>query len=294
MSLDAILQIVITGLTLGAMYALASVGLALTYGTMGMFNMAHGVFMTVGAYSAYAAVQYLGLPFPIALVIGLAAGAAIGAVMHLLVVRHMLKTDGFEINIIVATAGVAILSEDLILKTFGAYPFRQPLQLDGTFRVGGLAVTYQSIGILAAAAALVGLMAWILTKTRFGCAIRATAMNREAAMLMGVKADRIYLQVLVIAGFLAAAAGIMISSLATLSPQMGANPLLRAFVICVVAGLGSVTGAGIAAIALGLFEAAIQYYYGVRYGFPLMLALVIIVLIWKPAGLFGQQEVTRS
>ena len=292
--MDAILQIIITGLTLGAMYALASVGLALTYGTMGMFNMAHGVFMTVGAYSAYAAVVYLGLSFPVALVTGLAVGAAIGAVMHLLVVRHMLKTEGFEINIIVATAGVAILSEDLILRIFGAYPFRQPLQLDGTFRVGGLAVTYQSVGILAAAAALVGLMAWILTQTRFGLAIRATAMNREAAMLMGVKADQIYLQVLVIAGLLAAAAGIMISSLATLSPQMGANPLLRAFVICVVAGLGSVAGAGFAAVALGLFEAAIQYYYGVRYGFPLMLALVIIVLIWKPAGLFGQQEVTRS
>jgi branched-subunit amino acid ABC-type transport system permease component len=292
--LDAILQIIITGLTLGAMYALASVGLALTYGTMGMFNMAHGVFMTVGAYSAYAAVVYLGLPFPVAVAAGLSAGAAIGALMHLLVVRQMLKTEGFEINIIVATAGVAILSEDLILKVFGAYPFRQPLQLDGTFRVGGLAVTYQSMGILAAAAALVGLMTWMLTRTRFGLAIRATAMNREAAMLMGVKADQIYLQVLVIAGLLAAAAGIMISSLATLSPQMGANPLLRAFVICVVAGLGSVTGAGLAAMALGLFEAAIQYYYGVRYGFPLMLALVIIVLIWKPAGLFGQQEVIRS
>jgi branched-subunit amino acid ABC-type transport system permease component len=292
--LDAILQIIITGLTLGAMYALASVGLALTYGTMGMFNMAHGVFMTVGAYSAYAAVVYLGLPFPVAVVVGLAAGAAIGGLMHLLVVRQMLKTEGFEINIIVATAGVAILSEDLILKVFGAYPFRQPLQLDGTFRVGGLAVMYQSMGILAAAAALVGLMTWMLTRTRFGLAIRATAMNREAAMLMGVKADQIYLQVLVIAGLLAAAAGIMISSLATLSPQMGANPLLRAFVICVVAGLGSVTGAGLAAMALGLFEAAIQYYYGVRYGFPLMLALVIIVLIWKPAGLFGQQEVIRS
>ena len=250
--------------------------------------------MTVGAYSAYAAVEYMGLPLPIAFVAGLAAGAVIGAVMHLFVVRHMLKTDGFEINIIVATAGVAILSEDLILKIFGAYPFRQPLQLDGTFRVGGLAVTYQSIAILAVAAALVGMMAWILTKTRFGLAIRATAMNREAAMLMGVKADQIYLQVLVIAGLLAAAAGIMISSLASLSPQMGANPLLRAFVICVVASLGSVTGAGFAAVALGLFEAAIQYYYGVRYGFPIMLALVITVLIWKPAGLFGQQEVIRS
>ena len=107
-------------------------------------------------------------------------------------------------------------------------------------------------------------------------------------MLMGVKADQIYLQVLVIAGLLAAAAGIYDLLACNISPQMGANPLLRAFVICVVAGLGSVAGAGFAAVALGLFEAAIQYYYGVRYGFPLMLALVIVVLIWKPAWLFGQ------
>lgn len=292
--MQAVLQILITGLTLGAMYALASVGLALTYGTMRMFNMAHGIFMTIGAYATYMAASIWGLPLPLAFLVGLAAGGLIGAAVHLLVVRFMLDTEGFEVNIIVATAGVGILLQDLLLKYYGAYPFRQPAQIDGVFRIGDTAVTYQSVGILVMAAVLIGGIAWLLTHTRFGLAIRATAMNREAALLMGVEAGRTYLQVLVIAGVLAAAAGVLISSLATLSPDMGANPLLRAFVICVVAGLGSVTGAGIAAIALGLFEAAIQYYLGVRYGFPVMLMLVIIVLIWRPAGLFGQQEVVRS
>jgi branched-subunit amino acid ABC-type transport system permease component len=292
--MQAVLQILVTGLTLGSMYALASVGLALTYGTMRMFNMAHGVFMTVGAYATYMAASLWGLPLPLAFLFGLAAGGLIGAVMHLLVVRFMLDTEGFEVNIIVATAGVAILLQDLLLKYYGAYPFRQPAQIEGVFRIGDIAVTWQSVGILVMAATLIGAIAWLLTHTRFGLAIRATAMNREAALLMGVEAGRTYLQVLVIAGVLAAAAGILISSLATLSPDMGANPLLRAFVICVVAGLGSVTGAGIAALALGLCEAAIQYYLGVRYGFPVMLLLVIIVLIWRPAGLFGQQEVVRS
>lgn len=292
--MQAVLQIIITGLTLGAMYALASVGLALTYGTMRMFNMAHGIFMAIGAYATYMAASIWGLPLPLAFLVGLAAGGLIGAIMHLLVVRFMLDTEGFEVNIIVATAGVGILLQDLLLKYYGAYPFRQPAQIDGVFRIGDTAVTYQSVGILVMAAVLIGGIAWLLTHTRFGLAIRATAMNREAALLMGVEAGRTYLQVLIIAGVLAAAAGILISSLATLSPDMGANPLLRAFVICVVAGLGSVTGAGIAAIALGLFEAAIQYYFGVRYGFPVMLLLVIIVLIFKPAGLFGQQEVVRS
>lgn len=292
--MDAFIQIVVTGLTLGAMYALASVGLALTYGTMRMFNMAHGLFMTIGAYAAYMIVASWQAPLWLGFLAALAAGGLIGALLHLVVVRFMLDTDDFEINIMIATAGVAILLEDLLLKRFGAYPFKQPVQLEGTFRIGGVAVTYQSVAILLVAVALIGIVAWLLTRTRFGLAIRATAMNQEAAMLMGVRTAQTYLQVIVIAGVLAAAAGILISSLATLSPQMGDNPLLRAFVICVVAGLGSVAGAGFAALVLGLLEAAFQYYFGLRFGFPLMLGLVIVVLIVRPAGLFGQHEVVRS
>lgn len=292
--MEAIIQILVSGLTLGAMYALGSVGLALTFGTMRMFNMAHGVFMTIGAYAAFAMVTYAGAPLIVALLAGILTGGLIGAVMHLLVVQFMLETEDFEINILVATAGVGILLQDFLLKVFGGYPFSQPVQIEGIFRIGGVAVTYQSVVILVLATGLIAALAWALTRTKFGMAIRATAMNREAAMLMGVKTSRTYLQVLIIAGMLAGAAGILISSLSTLSPEMGQNPAVRAFVICVVAGLGSVTGAGIAAIALGLFEAVIQYYFGVRYGLPLMLALVVVVLIWRPAGLFGKQEVVRS
>ena len=284
----------VSGLTLGSMYALGAVGLALTFGTMRMFNMAHGVFMTIGAYAAFLSVTYFGAPLLVALIVGILAGGLIGAIMHLLVVQFMLETQDFEINVLVATAGVGILLQDFVLKVFGGYPFRQPVQIDGFFKIGNVVVTYQSLVILALATTLISTLAWVLTKTKFGLAIRATAMNQEAAMLMGVKTSRTYLQVLIIAGMLAGAAGILISSLSTLSPEMGQNPAIRAFVICVVAGLGSVTGAGVAAIALGLFEAAIQYYFGVRYGLPLMLGLVVIVLIWRPSGLFGKQEVVRS
>jgi branched-chain amino acid transport system permease protein len=124
-------------------------------------------------------------------------------------------------------------------------------------------------------------------------AIRATAINREAAQLMGVRTNSVYLQVMALAGALAGVAGVMISSLSTLSPSMGGDPLLKAFVICVVAGLGNAWGAGVAAFALGLLEAAIQYYVGVRFGFPVMLLLVIAILIWRPQGLFGTEKVVR-
>ena len=292
--MDAILQIMVTGLTLGSMYALASVGLALTFGTMRMFNMAHGLLMTLGAYGAYTAVTLWGLPLPLGILCGMIAGGIAGALLHLLIVRFMLQRDDFQTAIMVATAGVAILLQDLILKGYGAYPFAQPVQIAGFFWIGNTVVTYQSIASLIVAAVLIGAMALALTKTRFGLAIRATAMNQDAAKLMGVKTEVTYLQVIIVAGILAATAGILISSLATLSPSLGTNPLIRAFVICVVAGLGSVTGAGLTAITLGVMEAAIQYYFGVRYGFPVMLGLVIIVLIFRPAGLFGKQEVVRS
>lgn len=292
--MDAIIQIIVTGITMGAMYALASVGMALTYGTMGMFNMAHGMLMTIGAYAAYSICAVLGAPLPVGLLMGVLAGGAAGLILHLLIVRFMLNTEDFQTTVMVATAGVAILLQDLILKRYGAYPFKQPIQIDGVFRIGGVAVTYQAVLILGIAAILIGAVAWLLTRTRFGRAIRATAMNQDAAKLMGVRTERTYLQVMIIAGCLAAAAGILISSLAGLSPAMGSNPLIRAFIICVVAGLGSVTGAGAAAIALGLIEAAIGYFFGVRFGLPVMLGLVVIVLIVRPAGLFGTQEVVRS
>ena len=291
--MDVLVQILVTGLTLGAMYALASVGLALIWGTLGMFNMAHGLFMTVGAYGAYSMVASLGLPIWLGLPAGLLAGAATGIATHLLIVRFMIGTRGFATNIMVATAGVAILLEDLILKTYGGYPFPQPVRVEGGFTVGSVVVNHQALAIIAVAACLIGATAFLLLKTRLGRAIRATAMNLDAARLMGVRTELTYLQVLGIAGALAGAAGVLISSLATLSPQMGGDPMLKAFVICVVAGLGNVAGAGIAAVALGLIEAAVQYYLGVRFAFPIMLVLVILLLIWRPNGLFGKKAVVR-
>lgn len=292
--MDIFVQIVATGLTLGAMYALASVGLALAFGTMGMFNMAHGIFMTIGAYAAYTVVSVGGAPLAVGLVAGIVAGALTGALLQLLVVRFMLDTEDFQTTVMVATVGVSILLQDLILKTYGGYPFKQPVQVSGSLWISGVAIPFQSILILLIAGVLIGSLAWLLTGTKFGRAIRATAMNQDAAKLMGVDTKRIYLQVMIIAGILAAAAGLLISSRAGLSPEMGSAPLIRAFVICVVAGLGSVPAAGLSALAFGLLETMIVYFVGARYGLPVMLGLVVLVLIVKPAGLSGKKEVVRA
>jgi branched-chain amino acid transport system permease protein len=291
--MDIVIQIIASGLTVGAMYAVSTLGLSLIWGSLGMLNMAHGVMLTIGGYASYYAIAQLGLPLPFGVFAAMLAGALIGLAIYHGSVRLMLRSAQFETTIMIATVGLGAVLENLVLKLFGAYPAAQPLAIPGAIEIGHVFIPRQNILILAASLLLMLLVALLLKRTRAGRAIRATSMNREAAQLMGVRVGRVYAQVLMLAGVLAAVSGIMVSSLTTLSPTMGADPMLKAFIICVVAGLGNIYGAVVAAIALGLVEEAAQFLFGVRFGFATLLLIVIIVLVWRPYGLFGQRQVVR-
>lgn len=291
--MDVFIQIVVSGLTLGAMYAISTVGLSLVYGSLNMLNMAHGAILTIGGYSAFAVSQQFGLAPAFGLLASLAVGASVGLLIFVSTAWPLLKSKNFETNVFIATIGVGAVLENLVLKLFGPYSKPQPLNIPGGVKVGAVLVPYQNIAILAVAVTMMALVAVLLQRSRVGRAIRATAQNRDAARLMGVNVVRVYAQVLALSGALAALSGVMISSLATLSPTMGGDPMLKAFIICVVAGLGNTYGAVAAAIVIGLLEAATQYVLGVRFGFALLLLLVIGVLIWRPAGIFGKNRVVR-
>lgn len=291
--MDVIVQIIASGLTLGAMYAVSTVGLSLVYGSLNMLNLAHGAILASGGYVAWWTLSRLGSPAVAALAAALAAGALLGLSIYVLLARPMRSRPSFETSIFIATIGVGSVIENLLLKGFGPHQIPQPLALSGGIKVAAVLIPWQNLAILGAALAMMVLVALLLTGSRIGRAIRATAQNREAAQLMGVNTAGIYAVVLALSGALAAVAGIMISSLATLSPTMGGDPMLKAFVICVVAGLGNVAGAVVAAIAIGILEAVVQYTLGVRFGFATLLVLVIATLIWRPAGLFGTRQVAR-
>ena len=291
--MDVIIQIIASGLTLGAMYAISTIGLALVYGSLNMLNMAHGALLALGGYVCLYAMTALGLPGVLALVIAMAVCGLAGLLIYMLAARPMLASRNFETQIFIATIGIGAVLENVILQTFGPQPVAQPLNLTGAVVIGNVHVPYQNILILVVAVALMGVVALTLSKTRMGRAIRATAQNRDAAQLMGIRVGRVYAQVLAISGALAAVSGVMISSLSGLLPNMGGDPMLKAFVICVVAGLGNVYGAVLAAIVLGLLEALIQYVIGVQYSFAILLVLVIAVLIWRPSGIFGKSQVVR-
>ena len=291
--MDVLVQILASGLTLGAMYAISTIGLALVYGSLNMLNMAHGALLALGGYVCLYAMAALGLPAALGIALAMAVCGVAGLAIYHLAARPMLGSRNFETQIFIATIGIGAVFESTILRLFGPQPVAQPLHLPGAVIIGGVHVPFQNILILVVAVALMAAVAFLLNRTRMGRAIRATAQNRDAAQLMGIRIGRTYAQVLAISGGLAAVSGIMISSLSGLLPNMGGDPMLKAFIICVVAGLGNVYGAVASAIVLGLLEAGIQYVLGVQYSFAILLVLVIIVLIWRPAGLFGRTQVVR-
>ncbi|TMJ44140.1 MAG: branched-chain amino acid ABC transporter permease [Alphaproteobacteria bacterium] len=278
--MDVIIQIIASGLTLGAMYAVATIGLSLVYGSLNMLNMAHGALLTLGGYICYATITHLGLHPALALIAAALVCAFAGLIIYVFATLPLLRAENFETNIFIATIGIVAIIENLMLKSFGPYPIPQPLGISGQVVIGNVHIPVQNILILVTALILMAAVAFLLQKTRAGRAIRATSMHR-------------YAQVLALSGALAAVSGVMISSIATLTPVMGGDPMLKAFIVCVVAGLGNVYGAVVAAIALGVLEAATQYVFGVRWSFATLLLIVILVLIWRPYGLFGRQQVVR-
>ncbi len=291
--MNTFVQILVSGLTLGAMYAISTIGLSLAWGAVGVLNMAQGAFLVVGGYAAYAGAVFLGMSAPLALALAALAGAAVGAGTYFFVVRFMLESATFETNVIIATVGLALLFENVMLQTFGAYPLRQPIRIEGGVNIAATYIPYESIGILVMSIVAMIAVGWVLERTRMGRAIRAVSQNRAAALLMGVPVNVVYLQVLTIAGVLAALSGVMLSTITTLAPTMGYDPMLKAFIVCVVAGLGNIYGALYAAFALGIFEAAVQFFLGVRFGFPAMLLLIILTLVWRPYGVFGRGSTQR-
>ncbi|MFN4140420.1 branched-chain amino acid ABC transporter permease [Aestuariivirga sp.] len=291
--MDVLVQILSSGLTLGAMYAVSTIGLALVYGSLNMLNMSHGALLALGGYVSLYVMSRLGLPAFLAVPAAMAVCGMAGLLIYHLAARPMLSSRNFETQVFIATIGIGAVLENVILRLFGPQPVAQPLNLQGALTIGGVHVPNQNILILLVSVVMMVAVAVLLNNTRMGRAIRATAQNRDAAQLMGIRIGRVYAQVLAISGALAAVSGIMISSLSGLLPNMGGDPMLKAFIICVVAGLGNVYGAAGVAIALGLLEAIIQYVFGVQYSFAILLLIVIAVLIWRPAGLFGRSQVVR-
>ena len=303
--MDALLQVLVSGLLMGSIYAVSAVGLSLVWGALGMLNMAHGIMLTMGGYISFSTVMHLGLPSWLGLPIACVFSALVGLLIYFSVVKWMYKNPVFQTNVIVATLGLSWMLENVIRSIYGSYPEKQPFGIDlqhgfivelpeGTIVfVKDVFIPWQNLIIMGIVAILITTLTLVLKKTKTGRAIRATAQNRDAAQLNGVPIGRVFAQVLAIGGMVAAISGVMISSIASLAPYMGYDPMMKAFIICVVGGLGSVPGALYMALILGVVEAGVQLGLGARFGYPVLLIVVILALLWRPYGVFGSREVAR-
>ena len=289
------IQIIVSGLTLGAMYAIAAVGLALVWGSFNMLNMSHGVIMTLGAYFALIWAQNLGLPLGLALPFAMVCGAVVGVVIYFISAHWMLRRRNFDVAIIIATFGIGMATETGLLRIFGGEPFSQPLSVRAySFMIGEVPVSYQRLVIWGVALVLIFLVGLFLTRTDMGRAVRAVAQNRDGARLVGVPVRRVYVLVLALASSLATVSGIMLSSIKDITPLMGGEPLLKAFIVIVLSGLGNVVGALYAALIVGVIESAVSVMLGAQYGFTAILLFVIFALLWRPAGIFGRTVTARQ
>jgi branched-chain amino acid transport system permease protein len=282
--------IIVSGLVSGALYALVASGLSLVWGSLGVFNFAHGVLLMAGAYVAWwiSSPDGLGLGLPAGIVAALLFLVAAGVVLYFLLVRPWVGKPNAELAVIMTTIAGSIFMQTLVLEVFGGRFKTIDQVVTGTVSIAGTTIQAQNVlCIIAAPLLLIGMWAF-LTRSRTGLAIRAVAQNQDVAQLFGIGVERVYITTFAISAVLAGVAGILLGGLFNISPDMGTDPLLRAFVVVVFGGLGSLPGTILGAYAVGMIEAFASYYIGI-YLTPVVLFLVLIaVLVVRPTGLMGR------
>lgn len=288
MSFETLLaQAVVNGLVLGMLYMLMAVGFTMAFGIMRVVNFAHGEFYMIGAFTAFYLVTSLNLPFLLALAVATAGTAALGALLERLVFQRFY---GDELNGMIVALGLSVVLQNLALIVWGPTARTLSSPFGGVLSVGPLTFPWERLFALSAALVIV-LAFWLLmARTQIGRAMRALAQDKEVALMQGVRANRVYPLAFALAVGLAAVAGVLMAPIFSVSPFAGHTPMLKAFVVVILGGLGSIPGAVLGGLLLGSIESLSGTLLGATTADILQLALVIGLLLFRPWGLLGQRE----
>lgn len=289
------IDLLVNGLIFGLFYALMAVGLAMIFGVLKVVNFAHGEFYMVGSYAYVLISLKLGVSPWIALPVAAAAGAALGWLVERTLMRPLysgyaswsIMKDEYAV---VVTFGLSLLLINLIDKIVGPYPIRGPELIETSrFSIGPIMLNGQKLIAAGISLAILTGLALFIKKSLWGRQIQAVAQNRLGASLAGIDATRTTSMIFAIAGLLAALSGALLAPVINPSPDVGAFPAIKSYVIVVLGGMGSIWGAMIAALFLGVFEAFFAVYVSYAYRDAFGLLLLILVLIFRPQGLFGEK-----
>jgi branched-chain amino acid transport system permease protein len=286
--LQEIIEQLIHGLTLGSMYAMVAAGLALMLGVARLINFAHGEFFMLGAYAFWYGYRELGLPYVVAGLLAPVVMVGFGIAYQRTVIRAILPRS-WHVQLI-ATLATSIVLTNLAILVFGTQPKEVPTVLSSRIvDVGGVRLAWQRLLVLVAALVVFRGLAWFVSRTRAGKAMRAMSQNREACAVVGVDVQRVAMTAFALSAALAALAAALVSPLFNIFPDMGTALTLKAFAAVVAGGFGYVNGAIAASFLIGLTEAFAGSYLSYAYKDAIAFVIMIAVLLWRPQGLFGRR-----
>ena len=286
-----ILQYLINGISIGSVYAIIALGYTMVYGIAKMLNFAHGDIIMVGAYISFCVTNYLGLPAFVSVLAAMAVCTLLGIVIEKLAYMPLRGTP--SLAVLITAIGVSYFLQNGAQLIWGSAPknFASIVPLKPIFLADGeLVITGEVIvTILASVLIMVGLTLFT-TKTKIGKAMRAVSEDRAAAQLMGISVNNTISMTFAIGSALAAIAGVLLcSTVPTLQPTTGAMPGIRAFTAAVFGGIGSIPGAMLGGILLGIIETFSKAYISTQFSDAIVFSVLIIILLVKPAGLLGKQ-----
>ena len=285
--MQQILQQLINGISLGSIYALIALGYTMIYGIIKLINFAHGDIYMVGAYLGFYAVT-LGIPVVPAILISMAVTSLLGIAVERFAYRPLRHAP--RISVLITAIGVSFLLEYVMMALVSPTPRTFPATIsDVSWTFEGLVISGQQLLIMGVTFVLMVILTYIVRATKIGKAMRAASYDTEAAQLMGINADRIISITFAIGSALAAVAGVLIGIYYnSIDPLMGLMPGIKAFVAAVFGGIGILPGAVVGGIVLGIVEAFISGFGFSMFRDAAAFAILILVLLLKPAGIFGK------
>jgi branched-chain amino acid transport system permease protein len=283
------LQHCLNALMLGGTYALLGIGLTLIFGIMRVVNFTHGELYAYGAYMMYALAMKLGVNFFLALVLAMGLGVVLGGAIELVLLRRLRSSDIDVTMLVMIGAWIALQNTEQLAWTGVAQSIANPFPADPIV-LGGVSVSWNRVFVFVVAVLLIAGTYFLVNGTKLGMAMRATFQDRETAALMGVPIEHIHTATFALGSGLAAAAGALLGPIFVVTPTMGDLAAAKAFAIVILGGMGSLVGATLGGFILAFAEEISVGYISSGYRDAMGFLLIIIILLFRPTGLFAQKE----
>jgi len=289
--MEHVINILVSGLLQGSVYALMALGLAVIFGVMNISNFAHGEMYMVGAYAAFFAFSTLGLPPPAALAVSLVIGIALGVILQLGTFYPLrLRTkENWVMNAFLMTVGISFVLQNGAQAIWGAKYMGITAYWEGSTKILGLGVSYDRLASAAVAILCIGAFWLFLGRTKAGRAIRAVSQDETGAKLMGINLTRIQTLAFSLSSAMVTLAGASLLSVTPAYPTMGGTPLNKSWFVVMLVGMGKIGPAILGGFLVGLLESVTFAVFGAGWQNVVTLVILVLVLVWKPSGLFGAE-----